>query len=41
VASVAGWILPAAGLVPQYPALQAWLSRCLERPAYKQARGMR
>lgn len=40
VASVAGWILPAAGLLPQYPAVQAWLNRCLERPAYKQARGL-
>jgi len=41
VASVAGWILPAAGLLQNYPALQAWLSLCLGRPAYKQARGMK
>ena len=38
VASVAAWIRPAASLLAAYPLTQAWLNRCLERPAQKQSR---
>jgi glutathione S-transferase len=41
VASVASWIRPAAALLAQYPAVSAWLHACVERPAQKQARGMK
>jgi glutathione S-transferase len=41
VASVASWIRPAAALLAQYPAVEAWLSACVERPAQKQARTMK
>jgi glutathione S-transferase len=41
VASVASWIRPATGLLAQYPAVSAWLDACVERPAQKQARGMK
>ena len=40
VASVAAWVRPAAGLLAAYPLTQAWLQRCLERPAQKQSRTM-
>ena len=33
VASVASWILPAAALLAQYPAVEAWVKACVERPA--------
>jgi len=38
VASVAAWVRPAAGLLAAHPLTQAWLQRCLERPAQKQSR---
>ena len=41
VASVVGWIRPAASLLAQYPAISSWLSLCLDRPAQAQARGMK
>lgn len=41
VASVASWMRPAADLLAQYPAVSAWLHACVERPAQKQARGMK
>jgi glutathione S-transferase len=41
VASVASWVRPAAALLAQYPAVSAWLHACVERPAQKQARGMK
>ena len=41
VASVASWIRPAAALLAQYPAVSSWLHACVERPAQKQARGMK
>ncbi|PUE55255.1 glutathione S-transferase family protein [Limnohabitans parvus] len=41
VASVASWIRPAAALLAQYPAVSVWLHACVERPAQKQARGMK
>jgi glutathione S-transferase len=37
VASVANWLRPAGALVAQHPATQAWLGRCIERPAYRAA----
>jgi glutathione S-transferase len=40
VASVVSWLKPAAGLLSTSPAVQAWLKRCVERPAQVQARGM-
>jgi glutathione S-transferase len=41
VASVAGWIRPAAALLAQCPAVSAWLKVCLDRPAQSQARAMK
>jgi len=41
VASVASWIRPAAGLLAQHPRVSAWLHACAERPAHKQARGIK
>ena len=41
VASVASWVRPAAALLAQYPAVAAWVHACVERPAHKQARGMK
>jgi glutathione S-transferase len=41
VASVASWIRPAGALLAQYPAVSSWLHACVERPAQKQARGMK
>ena len=41
VASVASWIRPAPALLAQYPAVSSWLHACVERPAQKQARGMK
>jgi glutathione S-transferase len=41
VASVAGWVRPAAALLAQYPALSSWLKLCLDRPAQTQARAMK
>ena len=38
VASVVGWIRPAAALMQAHPLTQAWLAQCLERPAQKQSR---
>ena len=38
VASVAAWARPAAALMAAYPLTQAWLQRCLDRPAQKQSR---
>ena len=40
VASVAAYARPAAELIAAYPLTQAWLQRCLERPAQKQSRTM-
>ena len=41
VASVAGWVRPAAALLAQYPAVSSWLKVCLDRPAQAQARAMK
>jgi glutathione S-transferase len=41
VASVTSWIRPAAGLLAQYPAVLAWLTVCVDRPAQAQARAMK
>jgi len=41
VASVVGWIRPAASLLATYPAVSSWLTLCLDRPAQAQARGMK
>jgi len=41
VASVAGWIRPAAALLAHSPAVSAWLKVCLDRPAQSQARAMK
>ncbi|MEK7344342.1 MAG: glutathione S-transferase family protein [Pseudomonadota bacterium] len=41
VASVVGWVRPAAALLAQYPAVSAWVHACVERAAHKQARGMK
>lgn len=38
VASVAAYARPAVALLAAYPLTQAWLQRCLERPAQKQSR---
>ncbi len=40
VASVAGWVRPAAALLAQYPLVSAWLKACVDRPAQTQARGL-
>jgi glutathione S-transferase len=41
VASVATWVRPAVALLAQYPAVSAWLKRCLDRPAQAQARSLK
>jgi len=41
VASVASWIRPAPALLAQYPAVAAWVTACVERPAQAQARAMK
>lgn len=41
VASVLLWAKPARELLAQFPLLSAWLTRCLERPAYEQLRRQR
>ena len=41
VASVASWVRPAAALLAQYPAVEAWVKLCVERPAQTQARAMK
>lgn len=38
VASVAAWVRPAPALLATYPLTQAWLQRCLDRPAQVQSR---
>ena len=38
VASVAAYARPAAALLAAHPLTQAWLQRCLDRPAQKQSR---
>ena len=38
VASVAAYARPATALLAAYPLTQAWLQRCLDRPAQKQSR---
>ena len=40
VASVANWIRPAPGLLQEYPAVNAWLKACLDRPAHVRSRSM-
>ena len=40
VASVANWIRPAPGLLQEYPAVNAWLKACLDRPAHVNLRSM-
>lgn len=41
VASVVTWARPAEGLLSEFPAVDAWLHTCVNRPAHKQARGMK
>lgn len=41
VASVVSWVRPAPDVLAQFPAIDAWLTTCMNRPAYKQARGMK
>ena len=40
VASVASWIRPAPHVLLEYPAVDAWLKACLDRPAYVKSRTM-
>lgn len=40
VASVANWIRPAPGLLQEYPAVNAWLKACADRPAQVKSRSM-
>jgi glutathione S-transferase len=35
VASVLNWMRPARALMDAHPLTQAWLSRCIERPAHQ------
>ncbi|OJX29412.1 MAG: glutathione S-transferase [Burkholderiales bacterium 68-12] len=39
-ASVLGWTKPARSLLEAFPATQAWLTRCLERPAQQAMRAL-
>ena len=41
VSSVVSWVRPAPNVLTQFPAVDAWLTTCVERPAHKQARGMK
>jgi glutathione S-transferase len=41
VASVVSWVRPAQDVLAQLPAIDAWLTACVDRPAHKQARGMK
>ena len=41
VSSVVSWVRPAPNVLAQFPAVDAWLTMCVERPAHKQARGMK
>ena len=41
VASVLGWARPAPDLLSHFPAVDAWLNTCIQRPAHKQARAMK
>jgi len=41
VASVVSWVRPAPDVLSKFPAVDAWLTACIDRPAYKQARGMK
>ena len=41
VASVVSWVRPAPDLLAQFPAVDAWLTSCVNRPAHKQARSMK
>lgn len=41
VASVLLWVRPARELLAQFPLVSAWLTQCLERPAYEQLRRQR
>ena len=41
VASVVSWVRPAPDVLAQFPAIEAWLHSCVNRPAHKQARGMK
>ena len=40
VASVLGWVRPARGLLAQFPATDAWLAGCQERPAHVAMRAL-
>ncbi|PIT74901.1 glutathione S-transferase family protein [Limnohabitans sp. G3-2] len=40
VASVASWIRPAPHVLLEYPAVDAWLQACLDRPAHVKSRTM-
>lgn len=40
VASVLGWVRHAPALMGPCPAVQAWLARCLDRPAYQAVQAM-
>ncbi len=40
VASIAAWIRPAAAVMANFPAVQAWLKKCLDRPAQQRVREM-
>jgi len=41
VASVVSWVRPAPDVLTKFPAVDAWLTHCVNRPAHKQARGMK
>ncbi len=41
VASVMSWVRPAPHVLSQFPAIDAWLTACVDRPAHKQARSMK
>ena len=41
VASVVSWVRPAPDVLAQFPAVDAWLTACVSRPAHQQARGMK
>lgn len=41
VASVMSWVRPAPHVLSQFPAIDAWLTACVDRPAHKQARAMK
>lgn len=40
VASVVNWARPARGLMESHPLVHEWVVRCMERPAYHQAKAL-